>query len=104
MTSTFADLASEFSDISAKFTAGTKYRLQCTAAGELTDTPAARDRVACILFEDGVRTPATKKDDIKASVVLTPAGRPFEFTYTDGDEVHAAAPQGDSSISILSMS
>ena len=95
MTSTYSDLSSEFTDISASFTAGKRYRIQCTAAGELTDTQQSRDRVACILFADDPRTPATKKADIKASVVLTLRGQPFEFTYTDGDEVHAAAPQGE---------
>ena len=101
MNSDHVDLTStDFVDISSKFTAGKRYRLQCTGGGIYRVTQLNAEKVACILF----RAPtAQQTDDLKASVFLKPAGRPFEFAFTDSQQIHAAAPTGETAISITEL-
>lgn len=100
MNSDYADLTQDFIDISSKFTAGKRYRLQCSAKGVYRSQLPDAGEVALILF----RAPsAQQSEDRKASVILKPGGRPIEFDYTDGQAIYGAAPMGDTSLSILTL-
>lgn len=94
MNSDYANLTS------AKFTAGKRYRIQCTVGGAFNRSTQF-DAAAFILF----RAPTEQRSaDLRSSAILTPGGEALEFDYTTDQAIYGFGPNGDTSISIVSLS
>ena len=81
MNSDYADPTEDFTDISAKFTAGKRYCLQCTSDGVYRVLPPDTEKIACILF----RAPtAQRMNDIFDRGLYTLVPHPPEIATQAG--------------------